>query len=60
MSLGRRIFLILLALATAGATVWVIFAAAMAEKLSGQVFFAVLPLVMLFGVAWTGLTRKPD
>lgn len=60
MSLGRRIFLILLALASGGATLWVIAAAAMAEKLTGQVFFAVLPLVMLFGLAWNGLTRKPD
>lgn len=60
MSLGRRIFLIVLALATAGATLWVLITAIMAEKLTGQVFFAVLPLIMLFGIAWTGLTRKAD
>lgn len=60
MSIGRRIFLGLLALASAAGAVWVLVAAAMAEKLSGQVLFAVLPLVMLFGLAWKGLTGSKD
>ncbi len=60
MSPARRIFLVLLALASAGATLWVLAAAVRADKLTGQVFFAVMPLLMLFGIAWKGLTGAKD
>ena len=60
MSRGRRIFLTLLALLSGGAALWVLIEAALYDKLSGQVFFAVLPLVMLFGIAWKGLTGARD
>jgi hypothetical protein len=60
MSLGRRLFLGLLALASAAGAVWILFAATQAGALTGQVFFAILPLAMLFGIAWRGLTGRPD
>jgi hypothetical protein len=56
MSTARRVFLLALAGGSAGLALWVLVAAALADKLSGQVFFAILPLVMLFGIAWRGLT----
>ena len=60
MTLGRRAFLVLLALASAAGAAWVLIAAVRAHALSGQVFFAILPLAMLFGLAWKGLTGAKD
>lgn len=56
MSLSRRLVLVVLALGSAALAIWVLIAAAEAGKLSGQVFFALMPLAMLFGIAWKGLT----
>jgi fucose permease len=58
--MSRRLLLALLALASVGGALWVLVAAARADALSGQVFFAVLPLAMLFGLAWRGLRGKRD
>ncbi len=60
MSGARRLFLWLLAAVSAAAAIWVLVAAMRAEALSGQVFFAVLPLLMLFSIAWRGLSDKDD
>lgn len=56
----RKIFLALLALVSAGLAGWVLIAALVADELSGQVFFAVMPLAMLFGIAWNGLSSHKD
>ncbi len=60
MPAGRKVLLVLLAVGSAGAALWVLIAAIRAEALSGQVFFAIMPLAMLFGIAWSGLTGKRD
>jgi hypothetical protein len=57
---GRRLFLLALAGGSAVAALWVLVAAIRADALSGQVFFALMPLLMLFGIAWQKLTDKPD
>ena len=57
---GRQVFLGLLALLSAGAALWVLLAAARAGRLDGQVFFAIMPLALLFGVAWKGLFGGGD
>lgn len=54
----RRAFLWALAIASAGLALWVLGAALVADKLTGQVFFAILPLVMLFAIAWNGLNAE--
>lgn len=56
----RRIFLALMALATAGLAIYVLVEAIITDHLTQQVFYAVLPLVLLFSVAWNGLTNKRD
>ena len=56
----RRILLGLMAAATAGLALFVLGSALVAGKLTGQVFVAVLPLVILFTLAWNGLTRRRD
>lgn len=56
----RRILLGLMAAATAGLALFVLGSALAAGKLTGQVFVAVLPLVILFTLAWNGLTRPRD
>ncbi|MGR3363533.1 MAG: hypothetical protein ACU0CY_05065 [Maritimibacter harenae] len=56
----RRILLGLMAAATAGLALLVLGSALVAGKLTGQVFVAVLPLVILFTLAWNGLTRPRD
>ncbi|MZR12965.1 hypothetical protein GQE99_08030 [Maritimibacter sp. DP07] len=56
----RRILLGLMAAATAGLVLFVLGSALVAGKLTGQVFVAVLPLVILFTLAWNGLTRPRD
>lgn len=60
MARGRRLFLLALAGGSAVAALWVLIAAIRADALSGQVFFALMPLLMLFGIAWQKLTDKPD
>lgn len=57
---ARRLFLWALAGVSAGAALWLLVAAIRADALSGQVFFALLPLVMLFSIAWRGLTDRDD
>lgn len=57
---SRTIFLALLALGSAGLAVFVVVDAAIHDALSRKVIYALLPLVMLFGVAWKGLTNKRD
>jgi hypothetical protein len=56
----RRIFLALMALSTAGLAIYVLVEAIITDHLTQQVFYAVLPLVLLFSVAWNGLTNKRD
>ncbi|WP_138423011.1 hypothetical protein [Maritimibacter alexandrii] len=56
----RRIFLALMALATAGLAFYVLVEAIITDHLTQQVFYAILPLVLLFSVAWNGLTNKRD
>ncbi|MBL6426052.1 MULTISPECIES: hypothetical protein [Maritimibacter] len=56
----RRIFLALMALATAGLAIYVLVEAIITDHLTQQVFYAILPLVLLFSVAWNGLTNKRD
>jgi|GEM_PF-1806816 len=60
MPTARYLFLLLLVIAAGGATVWVGWAAARAGQLDGQVMMAVLPLVMLAGIAWRALTGNRD
>ena len=60
MSRPRFIFLVLLALASGGLALFVVVDAVIHEALSRSVLYAVLPLVMLFAVAWSRLTDKPD
>lgn len=56
----RRIFLVLMAIATAGLALYVLVEAIITDHLTQQVFYAILPLVLLFTVAWNGLSRKRD
>ena len=60
MSRTRFIFLILMAVASAGLAVFVVVDALVHEALSRSVVYAVLPLVMLFAVAWSRLREKRD
>lgn len=60
MSAARRLSLWGLAGGSAGATLWVLVAALRAKALSEQVFFAMLPLAMLFSIAWRGLFSRND
>jgi len=60
MPAGRRLFFLALAGLSAAAALWVLVAALRADQLTGQVFFAVLPLVMLFGIAWSKLTHTDE
>ena len=60
MPTARYLFLLLLVIAAGGATVWVGWTAARAGQLDGQVMMAVLPLVMLVGIAWRALTGNRD
>lgn len=60
MPTARYLFLLLLVIAAGGATVWVGWAAVRAGQLDGQVMMAVLPLVMLAGIAWRALTGNRD
>lgn len=57
---ARQMFLGTLAVLSAAAALWLLVSAARTGALNGQVFFTTLPLVMLFGIAWRGLTGKPD
>ncbi|MEC7764026.1 MAG: hypothetical protein VX874_19135 [Pseudomonadota bacterium] len=56
----RRIFLALMALATAGLALYVLVEAIITDHLTQQVFYAILPLVLLFSVAWNGLSKNRD
>ncbi|MAM61122.1 hypothetical protein [Maritimibacter sp. UBA3975] len=56
----RRILLTLLALASAGLAAYVLIEAILTEHLTQQVFYAVLPLVLLFSIAWNALGKKRD
>lgn len=58
MSTTRFILLITLVIASAGLTIWIGAAAAMAGKLNGQVAMALLPLLMLASIAWRGLADR--
>ncbi|SMH58108.1 hypothetical protein [Maritimibacter sp. HL-12] len=60
MTSGRRLFFLALAGGSALAAIWVLVAAIRADALSGEVFFALMPLLMLFGIAWQKLTDRPD
>ena len=56
----RKVFLALLALASAGLALYVLFEAVITDHLTQQVFYAVLPLVLLASVAVNGLKRPRD
>ena len=56
----RRIFLVLMAIATAGLALYVLVEAIITDHPTQQVFSAILPLVLLFTVAWNGPSRKRD
>ncbi|MGH1369343.1 MAG: hypothetical protein ACRBCL_12070 [Maritimibacter sp.] len=56
----RRIFMTALALAAFGLSAWILLKALVAEALTGQVFFAVMPLLMLGGLAWNARARDPN
>ncbi|PID36685.1 MAG: hypothetical protein CR993_03400 [Rhodobacterales bacterium] len=58
MSKIRFAFLLAIVIACAGATVAVLVAALGAEALTGDVFFTVLPLILLGSIALRGLTDK--
>lgn len=58
MSRSRFIFLALIALLSGGLALFVVVDAVVHEALSRSVVYAVLPLVMLFGVAWSRLNDK--
>ena len=60
MPAGRRLFFLALAGLSAAGAVWVLVAAIRAEQLTGQVFFAMLPLLMLFAISWQKLTHKDE
>ncbi len=49
-----------LALAAFGLSAWILLKALVAEALTGQVFFAVMPLLMLGGLAWNARARDPN
>lgn len=60
MTKTRFLLLLFLVIAAGGATVWVGWAAARAGQLNGQTMMAMLPLVMLVGIAWRALTGNRD
>ncbi|GGD29230.1 hypothetical protein [Sinisalibacter lacisalsi] len=60
MAPGRRLFFLALAGGSAAAALWLLASAIRADALSGQVFFALMPLAMLFGIAWQKLTDKGE
>ena len=60
MSKPRYIFMLVLLIACIGLGLWLLAAAALAGKLTGQVFFALLPLVMLGSIAVRALTGNRD
>lgn len=60
MPAGRRLFFLPLAGLSAAGAAWVLAAAIRAGSLSGQVLFAMLPLAMLFAIAWAKLTHRDD
>ncbi|HBZ44448.1 MAG TPA: hypothetical protein DEO85_10415 [Maritimibacter sp.] len=57
---GRKVFLGLLALASAGLAGVVLIGAVVNDALNQQVLFGILPLAILFGIAWSGLTKRED
>lgn len=56
----RRIFLALLALASVGLAAYVLIEAVVTDHLTQQVFYAILPLILLFSIAWNGLSKSGD
>lgn len=58
--MARRLLLASLALASALLAGFVLVEAALTDHLTGQIFFAVLPLLMLFAISWKGLRRNSD
>jgi hypothetical protein len=54
---ARKVFLTLLALGSGGLALWVLFEAVVSDHLTGQVFYAIVPLVMLVSVAVNGLKK---
>ncbi len=60
MSRTRFLFLLALAIGSAGLAVFVVVDAAIHEALTRSVIYAVLPLIMLFAVAFSRLKEKGD
>lgn len=54
----RRALLWALVLVSIGGAGAILVAAFRADQLTGQVFFALLPLVMVFSLAWNGLSHR--
>lgn len=60
MGYGRRAFMALLLAGSVGLAGWILFLAARSGHLSGQVFFTLLPFLMLAGIAWRALRGERD
>jgi hypothetical protein len=60
MSRGRFVFMLVLLVVSAGLGLLIVVTAARAGNFSGKVFFALLPFVMLGGIAWQALRGKND
>ncbi|GKY87992.1 hypothetical protein [Sinisalibacter aestuarii] len=58
--MGRKVFLGFLALASAALAIFVLAEALVHDALSRSVIYAVLPLVMIFAVAWQSLRKGKD
>lgn len=54
---ARKVLLVLLALGSGGLALWVLFEAVVTDHLTRQVFYAILPLVLLVSVAVNGLKK---
>jgi hypothetical protein len=55
----RRIFMTGLAVVAFGLGGSILITALIADALTGQVFIAVMPLLILGGIAWNGRARDP-
>lgn len=60
MSRPRKLFMVALLLGSLGLGGWVLFAATTSGHLSSQVFWSLLPFLMLAGIAWRALTGSSD
>lgn len=57
--MARQLFLTTLALGAFALAAWVLIAALRADAVTGEVFFAIMPLLMLGGIAWNARARGP-